>query len=138
MKDFGLRVAVASSASKTDLTKLKGIAMITDLVEEETSKDDADKSKPSPDIFQATLQRLQIDPSQALALGDTPWDIQAAAKAGISTVAVASGGWKNRCRTALKSRILDPKAILLHLNRERKKTGGLSGGRQSRVFGVLG
>ena len=94
MKNAGLRVALASSASQSDLAKLKEIAGITDLVEQETSKDDAHNSKPSPDIFQATLERLKLDPLHAIALGDTPWDIQAAGKAGLSTVAVTSGGWK--------------------------------------------
>jgi HAD superfamily hydrolase (TIGR01509 family) len=93
MKQAGLRVAVASSASKDDLAKLKRIAGITDLVEHETSNDDANQSKPSPDIFKAALERLQIEPSQAIALGDTPWDIQAAKRAGLPTVAVTSGGW---------------------------------------------
>ena len=94
MKAAGLRIAVSSSSDKTDLAKLKEIASITDLVEEETSSDDAERSKPEPDIFQATLDRLAIDPREALALGDTPWDIEAAGKAGVATVAVTSGGWK--------------------------------------------
>jgi phosphoglycolate phosphatase-like HAD superfamily hydrolase len=86
-------VAVASSASRDDLGKLKEIAQIEDLVEEETTKDDAEKSKPHPDIFQATLDRLKVQPPEAMALGDTPWDIEAAKRAGVSTVAVTSGGW---------------------------------------------
>jgi HAD superfamily hydrolase (TIGR01509 family) len=93
MRAAGLRVAVASSASRDDLGKLKEIAQIEDLVEEETTKDDAEKSKPHPDIFQATLDRLKVQPAEAMALGDTPWDIEAAKRAGVSTVAVTSGGW---------------------------------------------
>jgi HAD superfamily hydrolase (TIGR01509 family) len=94
MKQAGLRVAIASSASKEDLKKLKEIANIKDLVEEETSSDDAERSKPSPDIFQAALERVGLEASEALALGDTPWDIKAARQAGIATVAVTSGGWQ--------------------------------------------
>jgi HAD superfamily hydrolase (TIGR01509 family) len=93
MKSAGLRVAVASSASKKDLARLKDIAGITDLVEEETSSDDAERSKPSPDIFHAALDRLKVKAGHAIALGDTPWDIQAAGLAGVATVAVTSGGW---------------------------------------------
>ena len=58
----------------------------------ETS-DDSEKSKPHPDIFQATLDRLKLHASEVIALGDTPWDIEGAKKAGVNTVAVTSGGW---------------------------------------------
>jgi len=93
MKASGLRIAIASSASKEDLVRLKEIASIADLAEEETSNDDAEHSKPSPDIFLAALQRLALKPEQTLALGDTPWDIESARNAGIATVALTSGGW---------------------------------------------
>lgn len=94
MKEAGLRVAIASSASKDDLKRIKKIANITDLVEEETSSDEAERSKPSPDIFQTTIERIGVSAGEALALGDTPWDIKAARQAGIATVAVTSGGWQ--------------------------------------------
>ncbi|HEY6990250.1 MAG TPA: HAD family hydrolase [Bryobacteraceae bacterium] len=101
MRRAGLRIALASSADKEDLGRLKRIAQIEDLVEEETAGEDADKSKPHPDIFKAALDRLRVDSSEAMALGDTPWDIEAAAKAGLPTVAVTSGGWaEDQLRTA--------------------------------------
>lgn len=93
MKDAGIRVAIASSSNKEDLKKFEEIASITDLVDEETSADDAERSKPAPDIFQAALDRLGLPPERVLALGDTPWDVQAAGKAKVKTVAVTSGGW---------------------------------------------
>ncbi|AXC10412.1 putative phosphatase [Acidisarcina polymorpha] len=93
MRAVGLRIAVASSSEKDDLEKLKEIAGIADLVEKETSSDDANQSKPEPDIFQAALDRLGVQPAEAIALGDTPWDIEAASKAGVPTIAVTSGGW---------------------------------------------
>ena len=93
MRRAGLCIALASSDDKEDLGRLKRIAQIEDLVEEETAGEDADKSKPHPDIFEAALDRLRVDSSEAMALGDTPWDIEAAAKAGLPTVAVTSGGW---------------------------------------------
>jgi HAD superfamily hydrolase (TIGR01509 family) len=93
MRHAGLRIALATSADKEDLGRLKRIAGIADLVEEETASEDAQKSKPHPDIFQAALVRLQVESSAAIALGDTPWDVQAAGNTGISTMAVTSGGW---------------------------------------------
>ena len=93
MKQEGLRIAVASSSDKADLEAFLMLLKIHDLVEENTTSDDADKSKPSPDIFQAALKRLEIEPNEAIVLGDTPWDLEAAKKAGIPAVAVTCGGW---------------------------------------------
>ena len=94
MRQAGLRIAVATSSEKGDLEVFKTILKIHDLVEEDTTADDAEKPKPEADIFQAALKRLGLQPDEALALGDTPWDVEAATKAGVRTVAVQSGGWR--------------------------------------------
>ncbi len=99
MRRQQLRVAVASSSNKEDLHAFLMLLRIHDVVEEHTTADDAEQTKPAPDIFQASLKQLGIDPSEAIALGDTPWDIQAARKAGVDTVAVTCGGW---CEQDLK------------------------------------
>ncbi len=93
MRQQGLRIAVATSSEKSDLEAFKTVLKIHDLVEEDLTADDAEKSKPDPDIFEASLKALGIGPDEALALGDTPWDVEAAKKAGVATVAVQSGGW---------------------------------------------
>jgi phosphoglycolate phosphatase-like HAD superfamily hydrolase len=63
-------------------------------VEEETSSGDAEKSKPHPDIFEAALERLgEIDRASVIVVGDTPYDAQAAGKAGLRTVGVLCGGF---------------------------------------------
>ncbi|MEZ2346651.1 HAD family hydrolase [Terriglobus sp. RCC_193] len=90
----GLRIVVATSGEKDDLEAFKTLLKIHDLVEEDVTADDAEHPKPEPDIFQAALKTLQMDGSEALALGDTPWDVEAAKKAGVRTVAVQSGGWR--------------------------------------------
>ena len=90
----GKRVALASSATGDELEVYKKIARIDDLIEAETSKDDASKSKPHPDIFQAALKKLGNPKAEdCLVVGDTPYDIEAAAKAGVRTIAVRSGGF---------------------------------------------
>lgn len=94
LRQQGIRIAVATSSEKEDLEIFKTILKIHDLVEEDVTASDAEKAKPEPDIFLAALDVLQIQADEALALGDTPWDIQAATKAGVKTVAVQSGGWK--------------------------------------------
>jgi HAD superfamily hydrolase (TIGR01549 family) len=93
IRDAGQRIALASSAKGDELAVYKKLAGITDLVDEETSSDDADKSKPHPDIFVAALERLKLRPQQAVVVGDTPYDAEAAAKAGIATVGVLCGGF---------------------------------------------
>jgi HAD superfamily hydrolase (TIGR01509 family) len=96
MKQAGIKVALASSAKRDELDAYKKIANIEDLVDENTSADDADRAKPHPDIFQATLDKLGLKPCEALALGDTPYDAEAAGKANVWTVGVTTGGWSEK------------------------------------------
>ncbi len=93
LKEAGIRLSLASSASKEDLLVYKKIANMEDLIEEESSADDAQRTKPHPDIFEATLKRLGLKPKDVLALGDTPYDAEAAGKANIWTIGVMTGGW---------------------------------------------
>jgi HAD superfamily hydrolase (TIGR01509 family) len=93
IRDAGQQIALASSAKGDELVVYEKLAGITDLVDEETSSDDADKSKPHPDIFVAALEKLKLPPQQAIVVGDTPYDAEAAAKAGIATVGVLCGGF---------------------------------------------
>jgi HAD superfamily hydrolase (TIGR01549 family) len=90
----GKRIALASSAKEEELKAYKKIADIADLVEEETSSDDAERSKPHPDIFEAALGRLKgVAPERAIVVGDTPYDAEAAAKASVRTVGLLCGGF---------------------------------------------
>lgn len=92
----GLRIAPASSAKEEELERYKQIARIDDLLEAQTSSDDAEKSKPHPDIFEAALARLDgIAPDEAISVGDTPYD-RAAGKAGLRTIGLLCGGWPER------------------------------------------
>lgn len=94
IKADGLRIALASSAKKDELEKYKQIAGIDDLLEAETSSEDAEKSKPHPDIFEAALGRLEgVAADEAIAVGDTPYDAEAAGKIGLRTIGVLCGGW---------------------------------------------
>jgi HAD superfamily hydrolase (TIGR01509 family) len=89
----GQRIALASSAKGDELQTYKEIAGITDLVDAETSSDDAEKSKPYPDIFAAALERLGLPPEQVMVVGDTHYDAEAAGKAGIASVGLLCGGF---------------------------------------------
>jgi beta-phosphoglucomutase-like phosphatase (HAD superfamily) len=89
----GKRIALASSANAEELEPYKFKAHIEDLVHNETSKDDAEKSKPHPDIFEAALRKLDRAPGQAIVVGDTPWDAIAAKRAGLRMIGVLCGGF---------------------------------------------
>ena len=90
----GTTIALASSAKADELQTYKKVAGIDDLVGVETSSEDAERSKPHPDIFAAAIERLGgIPHGDILAVGDTPWDALAAGKAGLRTVGVLCGGF---------------------------------------------
>ncbi len=94
IKDDGKRIVLASSAKGDELQKYKQIAGIDDLIEKETSADDVDKSKPSPDVVHAALAKLgDPHPAAVIMVGDTPWDVLAAVKANVETIGVLCGGF---------------------------------------------
>ena len=97
MKKDEMRIALASSASEKELGEYKKLLKIEDLLDEKTSSDDAEESKPEPDIFLAALKKLKnVEKSQTLVVGDTPYDAKAAVKAGLKMIGVKSGGWSRR------------------------------------------
>ncbi len=90
----GKRIVLASSAKGDELENYKKVAVIDDLVEKETSSDDVENSKPDPDIIHAAMQKLgDVDPDEVVMVGDTPYDVEAAKKAGVPTIAVLCGGF---------------------------------------------
>ena len=90
----GMDIALASSAKEDELKTYKKVADIEDLIDEQTTSDDAESSKPHPDIFLAALKRLgNPDPWDVIVAGDTPYDAEAAGKAGLRTIGVQCGGF---------------------------------------------
>lgn len=66
------------------------------LITATTSIDDVETSKPEPDIFGAALEKVGVEPSRALVVGDTIYDVDAALRLGIATVGVTSGPFDER------------------------------------------
>jgi HAD superfamily hydrolase (TIGR01509 family) len=89
----GHPVAVASSARKEELEGLLRCAGVERLIKLRTSSSDAEQSKPDPDVIQAALENLGCAASEAVMVGDTPYDIEAARRAGVETIAFRTGGW---------------------------------------------
>jgi HAD superfamily hydrolase (TIGR01509 family) len=93
LRNDGLRLVVATSAKRDELDPLLRQAGVDDLIWRETSSDDADESKPDPDIVKAALVRGRCSPGEAVMIGDTPYDVAASTAAGVRIVCVRCGGW---------------------------------------------
>jgi HAD superfamily hydrolase (TIGR01509 family) len=93
LKARGFRLAVASSAQRQELEPLLRIAGAEGLIEDKASGDDAESSKPDPDIVAVALRRLGCAPDQAVMIGDTPYDVEAARRAGVQCIGFRCGGW---------------------------------------------
>jgi beta-phosphoglucomutase-like phosphatase (HAD superfamily) len=109
------RIALASSAKGEELETYKEIAEIADLLETEASSDDADKSKPHPDIFLAAMKHLgQVLPQECVVVGDSPYDAEAAGKAGITAIGVLCGGFPEQelRKAGFKEIYKNPAALL--------------------------
>jgi HAD superfamily hydrolase (TIGR01509 family) len=93
VRSDGLKAIVATSAKEEELKGLLNAAEVADLMEEKATASDAKKSKPDPDIIEAAMEESGLDPKSLVMIGDTPYDIEAADKAGVRTIAFRSGGW---------------------------------------------
>lgn len=94
VKESGKTIALATSSDDEEVAIYKKIVGMNDLIDDASSSADAQASKPEPDIFAAALRKVGMRAEQAIALGDTPYDVEAAGKLGIATIGVTCGGWK--------------------------------------------
>ncbi|WP_104179213.1 HAD family hydrolase [Arthrobacter sp. B0490] len=90
--DAGLTVVLASSASQQEVGVSRGIIDADDSISAATSSSDAENSKPSPDILQAALEAGGLEAADTVFVGDSVWDVIAAAELKIPTIGLASGG----------------------------------------------
>lgn len=111
----GRKVVLASSAAGAELEHYIDLLDARALVDATTSSDDVAHTKPAPDIFATALQKAgPLGPKEVLVVGDTPYDVEAAAKCGIAAVAVRSGGFDDGVlRGARAIAIYDDVAALL-------------------------
>jgi phosphoglycolate phosphatase-like HAD superfamily hydrolase len=93
MREEGHKLVVATSASADDLDGLLEAMGGGDLIESSTSAGDAERSKPDADIVLAALEETGCPPNQVVMIGDTPYDVEAAGRAGVDIIAVRCGGW---------------------------------------------
>jgi HAD superfamily hydrolase (TIGR01509 family) len=90
--EMGLQVILATSAPEDELSILRGVLGRDDVVSAVTSSSDVDMAKPDPDIVRVALDRAGVGPDRAVFVGDTVWDVEAAARAGVECLCLRSGG----------------------------------------------
>jgi membrane protein len=100
LREDGVRIVLASSSDKEDVDFHLNLVAAADLVEATTSRDDVESSKPCPDIFEAAMAKVApLGADEIVVVGDTPWDVKAAARAGLRTIAFRSGGFPDEALT---------------------------------------
>ena len=93
LAERGHTLILASSASRAEVDFYVDLLDADGLISGTTSKDDVPHSKPCPDIFTAALALTGGPAASAIVIGDTPYDVLAARRAGIEAIAVLSGGF---------------------------------------------
>ena len=93
VRDDGLKAIVATSAKDEELKALLKAAEVDDLMQERATSSNAKRSKPDPDIVEAAIDESGVPASKAVMIGDTPYDVEAATRAGVRIIGFRSGGW---------------------------------------------
>lgn len=96
LRRLDLSLVLASSADKDEVKYFVDLMKVRDLIDGFTSAGDVEYSKPSPEIFEAALEKLGRDGQRAFVVGDTPYDILAAHRVSLPVVAVRCGGFDER------------------------------------------
>jgi len=94
LKRRGLVVVLASSSNADDLGHFLDELGVRDVVDDWTTSDDVERTKPHPDVIHAALEKAGTD--DAVMVGDSRWDVEAAQNAGLETVCVITGGWSEQ------------------------------------------
>lgn len=116
MRDRGLELVVATSAKTQEVDAILSQAGVADLIQAASSADDAERSKPDPDIVQAALRKARRPASHSAMLGDTPYDVEAAARARVPAVALRCGGWSDDALRGAAGVYDDPSDLLAHFD----------------------
>ncbi len=121
LRGDGRRIALASSSRQDELEHYVRVAAIEGLYDAATSADDAERTKPYPDVLDAALRKLGgPDPARCRLVGDTPYDALAAVRAGVIPVGVLCGGFPPELlrRAGCVALYRDPAALLAAYEQE--------------------
>ena len=94
IKARGHRLVLASSGKPQHVDVFVDLLDVRDVVDAITSSEDAEQSKPAPDLLQVALAKLGAAPdADSVLVGDSVWDVEAAKNAGMPAICVRSGGF---------------------------------------------
>ena len=93
LKDRGHVVILASSAKEGEVDAYLDLLDAREVADAWTTSADVESTKPEPDLVAAALDRADANADDAVMVGDTPWDVEAAGRAGVGTLAVMTGGF---------------------------------------------
>ena len=94
VREDGKKIALASSGKEDEVLHYQKLARIEDLADSMTTADQVAHSKPKPDVFVAALRTLgSLPPQEAIAIGDTPYDVEAAKKIDLPIIGLLCGGF---------------------------------------------
>ena len=115
LQDQQKEIVIATSAGDDEMDALLQQTGVGDLIPKRTSSDDADRSKPDPDIVVAAWHRTGASRDRTAMIGDTPYDVEAARRAGIRAVALRCGGhWSDADLKSAIQIVDDPAALLAY------------------------
>jgi phosphoglycolate phosphatase-like HAD superfamily hydrolase len=117
MKRRGLVLTVATSADGAEVDALLDRAGVADLIDTGSSSSDAAGSKPEPDIVLAAMARSGLPDDALVMLGDTPYDIESARRAGVPIIALRAGGSPDDALAGADEVYDDPADLLAHYDR---------------------
>jgi HAD superfamily hydrolase (TIGR01549 family) len=92
LKERGLTTVYATSGQPQDVEALRSVIGADEWIDEAVSSEEVEASKPAPDIFRLALERAGVGAEDAVVVGDTVWDVEAASACGVACVAVTTGG----------------------------------------------
>jgi HAD superfamily hydrolase (TIGR01509 family) len=114
LRDERMKLVVATSAEEDEVQGLLRVAGAEKMFEATASKDDAERSKPDPDIVEAAIKRANCPLAETIMVGDTPYDVEAALRAGIEIIGLRSGGWSDAELHGAIAVYADPADLLDH------------------------
>jgi HAD superfamily hydrolase (TIGR01509 family) len=119
LQQDGYELVISSSATQEELSVLLKAAQVDDLLAQTpaTTASDANATKPAPDLIEASLEKGHLKADEAILLGDTPFDIQAAKAAGVKVIAFRSGDFPDEQLAGALEVYDSPADFLAHYDR---------------------
>jgi HAD superfamily hydrolase (TIGR01509 family) len=115
LRNQGYKLVIATSAEPEELERLLEATGVLEYFHEQTSSGEVKNSKPDPDVMKVALKKTGYPPEQVVMIGDTPYDVEASRKAGLTVIALRCGGWNDADLTGAIAIYNDPADLALNI-----------------------